>query len=81
MMITLSVLYYLYLVVVAIFILYSLFNIYHLIRFGFLSWVNVLIIFLYILAAGIILAFSFDLLVQIDWHQPLFDSSNFNQPF
>lgn len=73
MIITLSIFYYLYLLVVMFFILYSLFNIYHLLVFGFSSFVNISIIVLYLVAAMIILYFSFTQLALIDWQQPLFN--------
>ena len=57
------------------FILYSLFNIYHLLIFGFFSFINILVIILYVAAAMIILNFSFTQLALIDWQQPLFNTN------
>ncbi|MFA5029844.1 MAG: hypothetical protein WC518_03860 [Patescibacteria group bacterium] len=71
MVITISFFYYLYLLVLLFFLVYSLFNIYHLIRFGFLSLVNVLMIILYIILSAAFIIFSFQLLLAIDWQQPL----------
>lgn len=75
MTITLSILYYLYLLAVAVFVLYSLFNIYHLLRFGFLTSVNVLVIVAYVGVAAILLFFSFNLLAAVDWSLPLMEFS------
>lgn len=75
-MITLIILYYLYLFFVALFTLYSLFNVYHLLRFGFASLTNILIIIIYMMAAGLLLAFSFYQLSFIDWSTPIFNWNN-----
>lgn len=75
MIITLSVFYYFYLAVVAMFVLYSLFNIYHLISFGFFSIVNVSVMIGYIFLVSIFLIFSFSQLLVIDWTQPILDFS------
>lgn len=78
-MITISVFYYAYLVLVLIFIIGSLFNIYHLLRFGFASLVNILVMLVYIIIAGTFLMFTFEKLSTIDWETPLIDLSNQNQ--
>ena len=78
MIITLSIFYYLYLLVVIFFILYSLFNVYHLLIFGFFSFANILVIVLYLAAAMIILNLSFTQLALIDWQQPLFSAKSNN---
>ncbi|MFA4871744.1 MAG: hypothetical protein WC610_01645 [Patescibacteria group bacterium] len=78
MVITISVFYYLYLLVVMFFILYGLFNIYHLLIFGFFSFANILVIVLYVAVAMIILNFSFTQLALIDWQQPLFSAESNN---
>lgn len=74
-MITLSIFYYLYLLVVLFVVIYSLFNIYHLLRFGFLSWLNIVVILFYILVLCLFLLASFNILLSIDWTQPLIDFS------
>ncbi|MEK7652959.1 MAG: hypothetical protein AAB358_00530 [Patescibacteria group bacterium] len=82
MIITLSIFYYLFLVAVAVFLLYSLFNVYHLLRFGFFSLINVLVIVLYVLIAASFLYFSFSILMTVDWSTPLIDFGNMsNNPF
>ena len=71
MVITLSIFYYLFLVAVGIFVLYSLFNLYHLLRFGFMSATNILIMIIYIIVASILLYYAFGQLLTVDWNQPL----------
>lgn len=64
------------------FAFYSLFNIYHLIRFGFSSFVNILIIILYIVASVVLIIFSINLLFTIDWTTELinFQAINSSSP-
>lgn len=71
MAVTLAVIYYVFLAAVCIFGLYSLFNIYHLLRFGFLSVTNILVILIYIAVSFALLYFAFSQLLTIDWSQPL----------
>jgi len=71
MTITISIFLYIFLVAVFIFILYSLFDIYHLLRFGFLSFGNIFVIIVYVIIASAFLLFAFNLLVQIDWSTPI----------
>lgn len=81
MTITLVIFYYFFLIVVAFFILYSLFNVYHLLRFGFASFVNIVVIIIYLLVASQLLLLSFDQLRPIDWDQPLISLSSSNSNF
>ena len=82
-MITIAIFYYFYLAVVLFFMIYSLFNIYHLIRFGFFSLTNILVMILYIIVAALLLIYSFELLLQVDWSMTLIDLGNLkiNLPF
>ena len=68
---TLAIIYYIFLAAVFVFVLYSLFNIYHLLRFGFLSVTNVAVILFYIIVSSLLLYFAFSQLLTIDWSQPL----------
>lgn len=70
-MITIAVFYYLYLIIILFFIFYSFFNIYHLIRFGFASLVNAIIIIGYIVVATILVIYSLNLLSPVDWTIPV----------
>jgi len=74
-MITIAIFYYLYLAVVLFFIIYSFFNIYHLIRFGFASLVNLIIITAYIVIATGLIILSLNFLATIDWSIPLINLS------
>ena len=77
MVISLAIFYYLYLVILGIFVLYSLFNIYHLLRFGFLTITNILVIIIYLAAASWLVVFSLSVLMTIDWSRTLIDLSGF----
>ncbi len=78
MIITISIFYYLYLVAVLVFTIFSLFNIYHLIRFGFLSLTNILIIIIYLAISAVLIFSSIIILLQFDWTTPLIDTNNYN---
>ena len=80
-MISLIIFYYLYLLMVFVFLLYSLFNLYHLLRFGFASLTNILVILIYIIVSCLLLIFSFSLLLSIDWSAPLIDFSAYRNYF
>jgi len=80
MIIPFSIFYYAYLIFVVIFGVYSLFNFYHLIRFGFLSSVNILVMILYAVLSALFIIFTLDQLAVFDWRQPLIDLSIFTQP-
>lgn len=54
------------------FILYSLFNFYHLLRFGFFSFTNIAFMIAYLVVSAVLLALSFNLLAAFDWQTPLF---------
>ncbi len=81
MVITLSIIYYIFLAAVFIFVLYSLFNIYHLLRFGFWSVTNIAVILIYIVVAGLLLYFAFSQLLTIDWSQPLLNMNGITDIF
>lgn len=69
MEIPLILFYYIYMAAVAVFLVYLLFNIYHLLRFGFLTFGTISIIVLYLIGATIILSTSFSVINTIDWNQ------------
>lgn len=64
---------YIFLAVVAVFVLYSLFNIYHLLRFGYATLTNVTIITLYVAISCVYLMTVFVILGTINWATPLFN--------
>ena len=72
---TIGIFYWAYLIAVAIFFLYSLINYYHLIRFGFFSTLNIVVMTVYVVAAIWLVWFSLTTLSTLDWSRPLFDAS------
>ena len=81
MIIPLAIFYYLYLVVIGFYVIYSFFNLYHLWRFGFFSLTNILIMTIFIAVSYWLITFSFSILAQVDWQKPLFDLSNWSGLF
>lgn len=71
MSIPLYIFYFIYLGLVAIFLLFTLFNIYHLIKFGYLSLNNIIIISFYIIVTILILLISWRYISQINWQENL----------
>lgn len=74
---TIVIFYWIYLGVVAIFFLLLLVNLYHLLRFGFFSFVNLGVIFGSMAISFALIAFSFFILRDIDWSIPLINSDVF----
>lgn len=68
MIITTAIFYYAYLLIVLFFIIYSLFNIYHLVRFGFMTLTNMIMIIFYIALSASFIILSFSLLMGLDWN-------------
>jgi len=64
-----AIFYYIYLFFVSIFLLFTIFNVYHLVRFGFLTVGNIVIICFYIAVSILILLISWAYIGQIDWQQ------------
>ena len=78
---SLSIFYYLYLICVLLFFVWSLFNIYHLLRFGFLSFANIAVIILYLIVSAGFILLSLELLGQFDWNAVLINFSNSPENF
>ncbi len=78
MTIPLGAILFLYFLILLFFITYSLFNIYHLLRFGFFSLTNLGIILGYLTISFILIWVSFNLLTEINWSQPLFELAEKN---
>lgn len=74
---TTIIFYWAYLVVVVIFLLLFLVNLYHLLRFGFFSFVNLGVILLSMTISFSLIAFSLSVLQSFDWNTPLIDPSIF----
>jgi hypothetical protein len=76
MEIPLSIFYYLYLICILLFFIWSLFNVYHLLRFGFLSLVNIGIILVYIAVSAAFIMLSLEYLAEFDWSATFITFSN-----
>lgn len=66
-----AIFYYAYLVFVLGFLLFTFFNVFHLVRFGFLTVGNITIIAFYITVSILILLISWGYIGQIDWTQTI----------
>jgi len=71
MEITYSVILYIYLGLVALFIIFSFFDLYHVVRFGFLNSTTVGMTFVFIAGSAILLFISYTYLRDIDWSQKI----------
>jgi hypothetical protein len=80
MIISLQLFLYIYCAFIAIYLIFVLFNLYHLIKFGFLTFGNVFISFIFIGVTVILLFFSFVYINTIDWTQSftIFDMPDIN---
>jgi hypothetical protein len=75
MAIPLSIFYYLYLFFILVFLAFSFFNVYTLLRFGFLTLSNLIIVVFYLAVSVLILTISWNYIGQIDWHQSVYFAS------
>ena len=78
MSIPLSVFLTIYLIFIFFFLLFSFFNIYHAVRFGFATMFNMLTLFLYIAVSLIILSLSVIYIGTVNWKQSI---ELFSNPF
>ncbi len=67
MQIPLAIFYFLYLALVAVYVLYTIFNIYHLLRFASPSPLNLAIVLLYLAISAVIVWLSWQYVGAIDW--------------
>jgi len=56
---------------VVCFFVFSLFLLYHAIRFGVASWVNVFTIILYLLGTAMLVIVIYMYVISIDWNQTI----------
>jgi len=61
----------LYLVYIGIFLIFSLFNVYHLVKHGFSSVFVYIVIILYIMLAAVVVFLTYYYLQEVDWNQSL----------
>jgi len=66
-----SLIYYLYLILVGIFFIFSFFNIYHLLRFGSPRSITYLVTALYLIVSVLILIASWSVISAVSWGQSL----------
>ena len=69
--IPLVIFYYIYLILVLVSLFFTFFNVYHLVRFGFLTISNIVAIAIYIFVSATILLISWNYIGQIDWQQSI----------
>lgn len=69
-------------VFVAVTVIFSLINLYHILHYGFWTFKSALFAFLYYGAVIIILFWAWQTIPQLDWSQPLFSvgKSSFTLP-
>lgn len=78
MVITLSILLWIYLIIVAIFMLYSAFGFYHLFKFGMLDTRAFAMTAFFLGGVVVILFVTFIIGVDINWSNPLFQVEQFD---
>ncbi|NMC51404.1 hypothetical protein GYA54_01595 [Candidatus Kuenenbacteria bacterium] len=61
----------LYLLLAACFVLFSLFLVYHALRFGVATISNVLVMIIYIVVSAVILVSAYSFIVSVDWMQTI----------
>jgi len=71
MALPLVIFYFIYLAFVLVFLFYTLFNLYHLVRFGLLNIPVIIVIFVYLAGSIAILLLSWGAIAQIDWSQSI----------
>jgi len=79
MAISLSLLYYAYLIMVLLFFIFSFFIVYHLLRFGYFNMGSLVLVIVFIAVSAMILIFSWQQLSKVDWNQPIEISSGLEQ--
>lgn len=80
MAISLSIFFYLFLIYIFLFCLFSFFNIYHLLRFATPHLVVYIVMLIYVAGSIGILAVSFFFLQNIDWSQSIQIAPFMNYP-
>lgn len=71
---TIAIFLYIYYIIVLCFVVFSLFIVYHLFRFGVHSIENFLLLFVYVSVSILILFATYYFAVQIDWSLPIFNT-------
>ena len=76
--ITFMVFYWAYLILVGIYLVMGFFCVYHLVRFGFFSFVNISVILIFIGVSVWLIWYSLNILAGFDWNMSLFDPNWIN---
>lgn len=74
---TVAFFFYGYFFVIAVFAIFSLLIIYHLLRFGFLSLINITVIVAYLAVSFALISYSFTVIYGFDWSIQLMDPAIF----
>lgn len=69
MEITLTLFFYLYLVIVGGFLIFAFFELYHLFKFGFLTFGAIILAIIFVAVTGLILFFSWQTIQTVDWSE------------
>lgn len=67
MTVSLSVFLFIYLIYIAIFLFFTFFNLYHMTKYGFVSFAAYIVTVLYIIITALALFVSYYLIAQINW--------------
>ncbi|MFA6526563.1 MAG: hypothetical protein WCT26_04095 [Candidatus Buchananbacteria bacterium] len=75
---TVAFFFYGYFFVLAVFVIFSLMIIYHLLRFGFFSLINITVIVAYLAVSFALISYSFTVIYGFDWSIQLMDPAIFS---
>lgn len=71
MIIELSLILFIYYFFLVLFFIFTIFNLYHIFKFGFVSIEGYLVTFIFVAGIVVVLFFTYELTVMIDWSRPL----------
>ncbi|OGF24327.1 hypothetical protein A3H09_01530 [Candidatus Falkowbacteria bacterium RIFCSPLOWO2_12_FULL_45_13] len=67
MTIPLIVFFYLYLLFIVVWLIFSIIALYHIIRYGQINYISIMAVIIYLAGVAVIFSLSFVFLSQIDW--------------
>lgn len=67
-------------IILVLFVFFTLMNLYHLVRFGFLTFGSVIFFLMFAGASAFVLVTAWQGLGSVDWNQPLFNFGNAVNP-
>lgn len=59
-------------VILFIFVLFTLLNIVHILRYGFWNFPSALFVLTYLFLTAVLLLWTYQVLIEVDWFQPLY---------